>query len=188
VLDPHKWLFQPYDIGCAMARDARHLERTFRILPEYLRDIQRGEEEINLCDYGLELTRRFRALKLWMSLKVFGLEAFRDAVARGLHLAETAEELLRARPGWEVVTPAQLGIVTARYRLPNLPEEHVDALQQRLVDALIADGFAMVATTVLRGRAVLRLCTINPRTTEADLEETIARIEWLARREHHAGG
>ncbi len=148
-------------------------------MPEYLRDIVKGEEEINYCDYGIQLTRGFRALKLWMSLKTFGLEAFHNAIERGLALAEFAEALLREWSCWEIVTPAQMGIVTFRF----VPEGQVrtpveiDAINQRIVDQMIADGFAMVSTTSLRGRIVLRLCTINPRTTEDDLRETIQKLE-----------
>jgi glutamate/tyrosine decarboxylase-like PLP-dependent enzyme len=181
ALDPHKWLFQPYDTGCVLVREARWLPETFRILPEYLQDIQEGAGEVNFCDRGLELTRRFRALRLWMSLQVFGVDAFRTAVARGLALAEHAEARLRERPVWEVVTPAQLGVVTFRWAPAGVEPAAADRLVERLVQAVFADGFAMLSSTVLRERPVLRLCTINPRTTEADLAATIERLERLAR-------
>ena len=178
-LDPHKWLFQPYEIGSVLVRESRWLQETFHIMPEYLKDIVKGEEEINYCDYGIQLTRSFRALKLWMSLKTFGLAAFRQAVARGFTLTEMAEEALRKSACWEIVTPAQMGIVTFRFvpesRVPSPAE--IDAINQRIVDQMIADGFAMVSTTSLRGRIVLRLCTINPRTTENELQETIQKLE-----------
>jgi ABC-type cobalamin/Fe3+-siderophores transport system ATPase subunit len=173
-LDPHKWLFQPYEIGCVLVRKSHWLQETFHIMPEYLKDIVKGEEEINYCDYGLQLTRSFRALKLWMSLKTFGLEAFRNAIERGFALAEFAEVLLRESSCWEIVTPAQMGIVTFRF-VPEVrvrtPVE-IDAINQRIVDQMIADGFAMVSTTSLRGRIVLRFCTINARTTENDIRGT----------------
>ena len=89
-LDPHKWLFQPFEIGCVLVRDGRHLTETFAIHPEYLRDVHRDPEEINFCDRGVQLTRGFRALKLWLSLQVFGVRAFREAVTRGFELAELA--------------------------------------------------------------------------------------------------
>jgi aromatic-L-amino-acid decarboxylase len=181
-LDPHKWLFQPYEIGCVLVRESHWLQETFHIMPEYLKDIVKGEEEINYCDYGIQLTRGFRALKLWMSLKVFGLAAFRQAVARGFTLAELAEDILGKSAHWEIVTPAQMGIVTFRFvpegQIRTLVE--IDAINQRIVDQMIADGFAMVSTTSLRGRIVLRLCTINPRTSENDIRETIQRLERFA--------
>ncbi len=178
-LDPHKWLFQPYEIGCVLVRKSHWLKETFHIMPEYLKDIVKGEEEINFCDYSIQLTRGFRALKLWMSLKTFGLEAFRKAVARGFTLAELAQEVLSKSTSWEVITPAQMGIVTFRFVPANRTRTLVelDTINQRIVDQMIADGFAMVSSTSLRGRTVLRLCTINPRTTEDDIRETIHKLE-----------
>jgi aromatic-L-amino-acid decarboxylase len=172
VLDPHKWLFQPYEIGCALVREGGLLERTFALSGAYLRDVAGGE--VNFRDRSVQLTRGARALKLWLSIRVFGLAAFRDAVAHGIALAEHAEAVLRERPGWEVVSPAQLAIVCFR-------RDGDDALQGRIAAAMAADGFAAPSTTELAGRAVLRLCTINPRTTFADVERTIERMEALSK-------
>lgn len=179
-LDPHKWLFQPYEIGCVLVRHAHWLRETFRILPEYLKDIDRKHEEVNFCDCGIQLTRSFRALKLWFSLKVFGATAFREAVQRGFLLAQLFEDTLRELPGWEIVTPTQMGIVTFRFTPRGRSPNEVDDLNRRLVEEMISDGFAMVSSTELRGKTVLRVCTINPRTTEADVLETIRRLDRLA--------
>jgi aromatic-L-amino-acid decarboxylase len=180
-LDPHKWLFQPYEMGCVLVRDSHWLKEAFHIMPEYLKDIVKGEEEINFCDYGIQLTRSFRALKLWMSLKTFGLEAFRKAVAWGFTLAELAEEELRKSACWEVVTPAQMGIITFRFVREGWTTAEIDTINQRIVEEMIANGFAMVSSTSLRNRTVLRLCTINPRTTEVDIRETILKLESFGR-------
>lgn len=178
-LDPHKWLFQPFEIGCVLVRDAALLKQTFHSTAEYLQDTARAEdEEINYYDYGFQLTRSFRALKLWLSLKTFGAAAFRQAIERGFALAELAEALLRQQPHWEIVAPATMAIVAFRYAPPGVTEEKLNELQQRLVAAQIADGFALATSTVLRGQTALRLCPINPRTTEADIRAT---IEWLTR-------
>lgn len=171
--DPHKWLFQTIENGCVLVRDAALMKDTFRIMPDYLKDIHRGMGEVNPCDYGIQLTRGFRALKLWMSLKVFGLDAFRAAVDRGFELAGFAEKCLRRMPGWEVVSPAQMGIVCFRYGSD-------DQLPHRLVDAMLAGGYALLTSTVLHGHSVLRLCAINPRTTEADIEQTLDKLHSLA--------
>ncbi len=178
-LDPHKWLFQPMEIGCVLLRDRRLLRDTYSIHPEYLQDVHRDQEAVNFCDYGVQLTRSFRALKLWMSFQVFGMEAFRAAVDRGFDLAERAEAILRQSPAWEVTTPARMGVVSFRYWLPGLSEETLDGVQQGIVDGLRADGFALLTSTRLRGRTALRLCTINPRTTDGDLRQTIERMAEL---------
>jgi len=168
--DPHKWLFQPIECGCVLLRDAALLKQTYRIMPEYLADVHRNVAEVNPCDYGIQLTRGFRALKAWMSIQYFGLDAFRAAVERGFALAEIAERKLRDMANWELVTPAQMGIVCFRRR------EADEKFYPRLHDAMLRDGFALATSTVLNGRTALRLCTINPRTTDADVEQT---LDWL---------
>jgi aromatic-L-amino-acid/L-tryptophan decarboxylase len=169
VLDPHKWLFQPYEIGCVLMREPGLLERTFSLSGAYLRDTV--SDEVNFRDRSVQLTRTSRALKLWLSIRVFGIAAFREAIAHGIALAEHAEAVLRSRPGWEVVSPARLAIVCFR-------REGAD--QTRLAAAMAEDGYAAPSTTQLDGRVVLRLCTINPRTTFAEIERTIERMEELS--------
>jgi aromatic-L-amino-acid decarboxylase len=171
-LDPHKWLFQTIECGCVLVRDAALLKSAFSASAAYLVEIHRHAAEVNPCDYGMQLTRSFRALKVWMSIQHFGLAAFRAAVDRGFELAELAERKLRTMPEWEVVTPAQMGIVTFRRR--GAPADYYETLH----DAMLADGFAFLSTTVLGGETVLRMCTINPRTSDADVTDT---LEWLAR-------
>lgn len=180
-MDPHKWLFQPFECAVVLVRDAHALRDTFRQVPEYLKDSDLSHEEVNFRDWGVQLTRGFRALKLWMSIQAFGLDAFRAAVARGIRVAEVAEEELRASPAWEVMTPAQLAIVTFRFRAPGLPDGEVDALQRRIAAETTRGGFAMLSTTELGGRAVLRLCTINPRTTDDDVRETVRLMARIGR-------
>lgn len=182
AIDPHKWLYQPHECGCVLVRDFRWLKDTFRILPDYLRDKERAAEEVDFCDYGIQLSRAFRALKVWMSFKTFGLEAFRRAVERTLSLGEYAETCLRQLPHWEVVAPATLGIVAFRCAPPSLSPEAADQLNRRLVEAMIEDGFAMVSSTLLRGRVALRMCTINPRATEEDIHQTVQRLHQTSHR------
>src|SRR2546423_10502773 len=173
-LDPHKWLFQSFECGCVLVRDAALLKSAFQIKADYLRDVHRVDEEFNPCDYGVQLSRSFRALKLWLSLQTFGVAAFREAITRGFELAELAERELRARKGWEILSPAQMATVCFRFG-------ESDELQTRLVDAMMKDGYALLTSTELRGRACLRLCTINPRTTEADIIGTVDRLDKFAR-------
>ncbi|MBI4481643.1 MAG: hypothetical protein HY652_02010 [Acidobacteria bacterium] len=139
------------------------------------------QEEVNFCDYGIQLTRGFRALKLWMSLKVFGSGAFRQSIERGLELARLAENAVREFSGWEVVTPAQMGVVTFRYAPVGMSPDEVNALNRDLVEGTIREGFAMISSTELHGCTVLRMCLINPRTTEEDIRQTLQRLDRLAR-------
>jgi glutamate/tyrosine decarboxylase-like PLP-dependent enzyme len=159
-----------------LVRLGEHLKATFRLLPDYLQDVHRHSEEVNYTDLGIQLTRSFRALKLWLSFKVFGVAAFRESIARGFRMAEIAEQRLRAMPDWEVASPAQMAVVCFRYVRGD------DACHAALVEAMLEDGFALCTSTTLRGRTVLRMCTINPRTTEEDVLRTLERIGELARR------
>jgi len=174
ALDPHKWLFQSFECGCVLVRDAALLKSAFQIKPDYLRDVHRQIQEINFCDYGVQLTRSFRALKVWLSLQTFGVAAFRQAIMRGFELAELAERELLARAGWEILSPAQMATVCFRFGRD-------DALQTRLVDQMLEDSYAFLTSTTLRGQTALRLCTINPRTTDEDIIETINRLDQFAR-------
>jgi glutamate/tyrosine decarboxylase-like PLP-dependent enzyme len=180
ALDPHKWLFQPFEIGCVLVRDKGLMADVFHSRPEYLRDVHRAEEEVHFSDYGIQLTRGFRALKLWMSLQVFGLGEFRAAVERGIDNAERAETRLAESGRWRIVAPARLGTVAFRWAPPGVPEDEADAVTRGLAEASLADGWAFLSSTILRGRPALRLCALNPRTTEGDLLGTIDRLERLA--------
>jgi aromatic-L-amino-acid/L-tryptophan decarboxylase len=172
-LDPHKWLFQPFECGCLLVRDAAHLKSAFQLMPEYMRDVHRNTAEINQADYGVQLSRGFRALKVWLSMNTFGLAAFRDAITYGFELAEFAERELRTRRNCEILSPAEMGIVAFRFG-------NNDALQTKLVDLMLRDGFAFLTSTTLKGITALRLCTINPRTTKDDIVQTIDRLEKFA--------
>jgi len=173
-LDPHKWLFQSFECGCVLVRDATLLKSAFQIMPDYLRDVHRESAEVNFCDYGIQLTRSFRALKVWLSLHTFGLKAFRDAITRGFELAEFAEQQLRDRNGWEILSPAQMATVCFRFGKN-------DALQTNLMEKMLRHGYALLTSTKLRGVVALRFCTINPRTTEQDVIETIECLDRFAR-------
>ena len=181
--DPHKWFFQPYEIGGIIVRDIQHLQNTFATNAEYLRDIQGpGKQELNFFDYGIQMTRGFRALKMWLSIKTFGFAAFRAAIERGFELAELAETELRKSACWEIITPAQMGIITFRYRVEGLDEQALSQINENIVQSMLDDGYAFILTTSLRGQTVLRICSINPRTNDEDIGETIRRLETFGHR------
>jgi glutamate/tyrosine decarboxylase-like PLP-dependent enzyme len=170
VLDPHKWLFQPYDAGCLLIRPGM-LEPCFDMNPEYLRDVMAGEGEVDFRNRGLELTRRSRAAKLWLSLRTYGVDRFREAIDHGLSLARETQELLCEDPGlWELITPAQLGIICFALRGASDKEHEARAKQ------LSVNGFACLSTTRLGERTVFRLCTINPLTSTDDIVATLGLL------------
>ncbi len=182
TIDPHKWLFQPYEIGCLLVRNHKYLSGTFTEKPVYLRDIEGNESEINFYDHGIELTRHFRALKFYMSIKTFGLKAFREAIDYNLNLAENVEAELRKSDKWEVVSPATLSIINFRYNpvKENLSQKKIDLINQKISEKMMASGEALLVTTILLEQVVLRMCLINPRTTLGDVKSTLALCEKFA--------
>jgi glutamate/tyrosine decarboxylase-like PLP-dependent enzyme len=181
TLDPHKWFFQPYETGCLLVRDPADLERAFRVMPEYLQDVELGFEQVNFADRGLQLTRAFRALKVWMALHVHGRRAHADAIGRSIELGDVAEAALREAPEIEILSPATLGIVCFRVRGPDASEERLEALNRGIQDTVVAEGTAMMSSTRLRGRFALRLCILNYRSTETDVRAVVDRIVELGR-------
>jgi len=189
TVDPHKWFFQPYDIGCLLVKKHQWLSAAFSEKPEYLRDIEGNESEINFHEHGVELTRRFRALKFYTSIKTFGLESFRMAIGHGIDLAEQVELHLRKSTEWEVISHANLAILNFRYNPFHLGlgETKLDQINQEIVKQITLSREAILATTVLHGQVVLRLCLINPRTEFSDVLHVIGLCENYARKfvEHH---
>ncbi|GAA0631687.1 aminotransferase class I/II-fold pyridoxal phosphate-dependent enzyme [Sphingomonas ursincola] len=182
VLDPHKWLFQPYEIGCLLVRDARSLKAAFAVEAEYLREAAASASSaadglagaINFYDYGPQLTRSFRALTLWMFLKTFGLDHVEQAIDRGIKLAEAAEAHISASSEWQIVTPAQIGILTFRSTIASRRRPQVI---KRAVQAGLDEGYALITTTEVRGETVFRLCPIHP---DAQFDEVATALNKLA--------
>lgn len=183
TVDPHKWLFQPFEVGGLLVRDPALLEDAFRVLPAYLQDTETAAREVNYADRGLQLTRSFRALKIWMSIQTFGVAAFRREIARGLELAREAEARVRDSPVLELLTPAALGVVCYRFRPPDaeLDEAALERLNARIQARVVESGRAMVSSTRLGTTYALRLCILSYRSREADVRETLELVEALGR-------
>ena len=163
TLDPHKWLYQPMECGCVLIRDGARLERTFAIHPDYLDgDATQGAGEVNFADRGLQLSRGFRALKVWVTVQTFGLAAFRACIQRNLELAEYAEALVRSHAELTLMAPATLGIVCFRREWPGCDEAETERRGTALAEELERGGTALVSTTRLAGRHAIRLCILNP--------------------------
>jgi aromatic-L-amino-acid/L-tryptophan decarboxylase len=179
VLDPHKWWFQPYEIGCVLVRRGDALRQAFAVEAEYLREAHGAATDaaadplsgvVNFYDLGPQLTRSFRALKLWMFLKANGIPRLTKMVQRGIAMAAAAQDEVVRSPHFELVTPASLGILTFRFRDSGLQDaEHVaDA-----VDALLATGYALITTTEIKGERVFRLCPIHPHVSLAHVRRSL---------------
>jgi aromatic-L-amino-acid/L-tryptophan decarboxylase len=174
TLDPHKWLFQPFECGGVLVRDGQRLARTFAIHPDYLDSTEtHATGEVNFGEWGLQLSRGSHALKVWMSVQAFGLAAFRAAIDRNMELAAYAEELVHAHATLTLMAPASLGIVCFRREWPGCDEAEIERRGIALADALERSGDAFVSTTRLAGRHAIRLCILNPTSSAEHVRRVI---------------
>lgn len=180
--DAHKWLFQTYGCGMALVRDAKTLAPSFALSSDYLRDGAAEGAEPNYWDLGPELTRPARTVRLWLTLQTIGRDGLADAIAHGFALAETAERLVRQMADWAIASPAQMAVTAFRYAPAGLGPEAADAVNAAAARRLMEEGFAVVGTTKLDGRTAIRMCTINPATTEDDLAQTLRALDDATRK------
>ncbi len=188
TLDAHKWFFQPFEAGCLLVRDVRHLEDAFSVHPEYLQDTRLGMEHVNFGDRGLQLSRSFRALKVWMSVQTFGMAAFRRAVANGIELADRAASYVKKSDDLEMLSAASLGVVCFRFNPQGggaqgsgLAEDVLERVNEAAQARVIETATAMMSSTRLRGVYSLRLCIMAHHTTWDDVRDTLAAVERFGR-------
>jgi aromatic-L-amino-acid decarboxylase len=162
VLNPHKWLFTPVDCSVLLVRDADLVKEAFSVVPEYLRTTDAGVT--NLMDYGVQLGRRFRALKLWMVIRAFGVKGLQERIRYHCALGREFAQWVEAEPGFELCAPVPFSTVCFR-AVPDLPPEEQDRFNERLLAEVNAPGPIFLSHTKLRGRYVLRLTIGNLRTS-----------------------
>jgi aromatic-L-amino-acid decarboxylase len=180
VVNPHKWLFVPMDCSALYVRDLELLRRTFSLVPEYLRT---PEESVrNYMDYGLQLGRRFRALKLWFVLRHFGAEGLRERLRTHIDLAQEFAGWIELEPEWEVLAPHPFSVVCFRYAPPGRSESELEALNAALLEQINAGGQAFLSHTKLGERYALRLAIGNLRTTRADVAAVWELLRGMADR------
>lgn len=177
TLDPHKWLYQPYECGVLLVRDLEHLHQAFRISPDYLQDIDSVLREPNFADLGMQLTRSARALKLWVSMKYFGVAAFRGAIERSLDLAAHARARIEASDVLELTAPPSLGVLCFRRIVPGADEATVGSVNAGLVSLVAESGTSFISSTRLHGRTSLRMVVMNHSTRREDVDRLLDLLE-----------
>ena len=181
VVNPHKWLFTPVDCSVLYTRRPAVLTRAFSLVPEYL--VTREQDEVvNLMDYGVQLGRRFRALKLWMVLRAFGSEGLAERLRAHCALARELASWVDATPGWELCAPVPFSVVCFRHHRGGASPEEQDALNQRLMDDVNASGEAYLSHTRVRGRFTLRMAIANLRTEERHVRRAFELLREHAER------
>src|SRR6478609_6999496 len=185
ALDPHKWLYLPVDVGCVIYRNPEIARAAFAHEAEYTRMFGEEADEAFVCwDYGPELSRRFRALKVWMLLKGVGLDRLSEAIESNLACARHLESMVQASDDFEMLAPVELSIFGFRHlpaQLKNQPPAAIDTFNERLLVALQRDGSSYLSNTTAGGRFALRGCVLNYRTTLRDVEILLDDLRRVAR-------
>jgi aromatic-L-amino-acid decarboxylase len=181
ALDPHKWLHAPFEVGCALVRDAVAHRKTFAVTPEFLESTPRGLASGEwLHDYGLQTTRGFRALKVWMALKEHGADKFGRLIDQNIAQAGYLAGLIEAEPELELAASPTINIVCFRYQ-PGLRGEALKALNTEIMLRLQEEGIAALSDTTVHGQHWLRVAITNHRTRREDLDLLVRQVTRLGR-------
>ena len=177
ALDPHKWLHAPFEVGCAIVRDAQAHLSTFSLTPEYLEMAKRGVASANwLFDYGMQFSRGFRALKVWLSLQEHGVKKFGRLIDQNIAQAHYLTELIEAHPKLELVIPTSINIVCFRFNPGDMEDESLKRINMEIMLRLQEIGVAALSDTTLRGRHCLRAAINNHRTQQSDLDLLVIEV------------
>jgi aromatic-L-amino-acid decarboxylase len=170
VVNPHKWLFTPFDLSVLYCRHLDLLRRAFSLVPEYLRTPEQ-EKVRSGSDYGVQLGRRFRALKLWMVIRYFGHEGLAARIREHCRLAQLFASWVEANPNWELMAPLPLALVCFRACPANVAESDLDQLNEEIMHSVNLTGKALLSHTKLNDKFTLRLSVGNIRTTEKHITQ-----------------
>jgi aromatic-L-amino-acid decarboxylase len=181
ALDLHKWMYMPYEIGCVLARDAETHRQVFTLTPAYLASEKSGLGLTGgdlpwLTDYGFELSRQFKALKAWMSLKEHGLHKYARLIEQNITQARYLGDLVEAAPELELLAPVTLNVVCFRYALPGLDGATLDALNKEILVELQEQGIAVLSGTTVQGKYAMRAANTNHRTRREDFDLLVREV------------
>ncbi len=176
-LDPHKWLYQPLDCGCLLYRDAAAARHAFSHTGDYAKSLVNDPVEgFVFFEETIELSRRFRALKLWLSLRYHGLANFREAIRNDLAHAQLLAGLITKQPELELLAPVPLSAVCFRYRAQSGADVNSDALNQEILQRVNRRGKVFLSNATVHGRFALRACIVNHRTTPDDIAQVVSEV------------
>lgn len=174
LVNPHKWFFVPFETACVIVKNKQHLVDTFSMVPDYLRAGKDQTDRDDLMDINLQLTKDFKALKVWMTFKAYGAERLKEAIENDCLLARYAQEIIEKSDDFELLAPVPLSIVCFRYLGEKGKwkgdEERLDAINEAMIRGIEADGRIFFAGTKIKGKSALRINLTNHRRTNTDID------------------
>lgn len=184
AFDLHKWLYMPYDVGCTLVRSEEQHRKTFGYTAAYLDPHRRGltSGPISFSQYGLELSRGFRALKVWFSIKGHGLNSFQAMIEQNLEQCRYLSELVESTPELELLAPVPLNVVCFRFRGKMSDESRLLEINREIVLQLQEQGIAAPSTTIIGGKFAIRVANVNHRTRREDFEVLVFEVTRIGRK------
>jgi aromatic-L-amino-acid/L-tryptophan decarboxylase len=191
TLDPHKWLYIPYECGCLLVKDPEQLRRTFSMSAPYLQGtLPVDYKGLDYFDYGPQMSRGFNALKVWMSIKHYGKEGYQKLLRQNILCAAHLDKLVRATADFEPMHKPELFIYSFRFFPDELKEKtgnvqlntYLDKINQKIADEITATGFAFIMTSKVRGHTVIRLSICSHRTTIEDIEKVFEKLQQIGKK------
>ncbi len=181
AIDLHKWMYMPYEIGCILVRNEEQHRRAFTVMPDYLAHGKGGRGLTGgdlpwFSDYGFQLSRGFRALKAWMSLKEHGIRKYARIIQQNIDQAFYLGELVNATPELELCAPVTLNVVCFRYVSPEMDSDALDKLNQQIVIELQEEGVAVLSGTIIKNKYVLRVANTNHRSCREDFDVLVEEV------------
>lgn len=180
--DAHKWLFQTYACGMVIVKDKNNSAKSFSENPEYLRDLDVDNGQVNYGNIGMELTRPARFLKLWTTLQTLGTDEISRRIEYSINLAEYVKELLEGLDNWEIISKPSLAIINFRYAPCGISQKEKDDINNGISNLMLQSNYAGIFTTILNNKVVLRMCCINHETTKEDIKNTITKLDTFAKK------
>lgn len=175
VVNPHKWMYVPFEAGGVLVKNPDHLRATFSTIPDYLKSDRTRESRTDLMEYNLPLTKEFKALKVWMTLKAYGVRKIRETIREDIEKASYLVDKINENPYLRLMAPAPLSIVCFRYAPPGTPlsNRELNELNDAIIHRIEQDGRVFLTGTKIAGETAMRVCFINHRTERKHIDELV---------------
>lgn len=179
--DTHKWALQPYASSTVICRDKDNWLKVFNEHPEYLADVL-SNDHIDGMNRGIEMSRPFRAVRLWLTLQAFGTDKMADVIDYSFYNCKTMETELLKKDYWKIIAPPNCAALNFRLEPKDIPECKYDEITHKVSETINKEGYALILTTTLKGKKCCRVCLINGNTTEEDIINTVEKLNEIADR------
>lgn len=182
VVNPHKWMYVPFEAGGVLVKNPNHLRKTFSTIPDYLKSDQKNNARTDLMEYNLPLTKEFKALKVWMTIKAYGAAKLRNEIAADINKGNYLAELVESTANLELMAPVPLSIVCFRYNPGGKNTESLNKLNDHIIQDIENDGRVFLTGTKIEGQTALRACFINHRSRKQDIELLVEVVQALGQK------